>query len=233
MAAPGLRRDVPFARFYAWAVDGKDGELTLTELARHAGRGPNAMALARRHGIIDGRVVVEYARAVGRSPLEALAESLDMDELRAAPTPSGAELLSQVPYGVLLEEVAARMGGAPRSTALSDSGTSVGRWVDALGEMAGVRIAELAEAVGMEYEAFKSKRWRGTFMPTELLAVARAAGGSVHVGLVAQEWLTWAEAGLPPRGREGALEAWPSPEMFTWLEGAASELRRAERRSNN
>ncbi|WP_319076607.1 hypothetical protein [Micrococcus sp. M4NT] len=222
------RSDVPFERFYAWAAAGVEEKLTLAALAHHAGRAPGAMVVAKRQGVIEGRLVVEYARAVGRSPLEALAESLDMDELRAAPEPSQTEMLSQVPYAVMLEEVAARLGGAPRSTSLPTGGTSGGRWIDALGEMTGARIAALAESVGMEYEAFKSKRWRGTFLPTELHAVSEQTGGTMQVGLVAQGWLTWAETKLAPQGREDTLAAWSTADMFAWLEGAVPELRRAE-----
>lgn len=228
MAASGLRRDVPFSAFYAWASAAAGEEVPLAGIASRVGRTYSALAEARKLDVIEGRLVVQYAREVGRSPLEALAESLDMADLRTSPQPSRTETLSQVPYGLLLEEVAARMGGAPSRSPVPVGGTSASRWVDALCEMSGGTITALAPAVGMEYRGFQSKRARDRFMPTELHAVCRETGGTLQVGLVAQGWLTWDETKLPPRGREEAMQEWPSADMFAWLERSAAEMRRAE-----
>lgn len=219
--------DVPFDRFYSWAQSVNGGPLTLAEMARRSGRSRSFYSEARSQGSIDGASVAGYARAVGMSPLGALAESLDADELRSVLEPSQRETLSQVPYNVLLEEVAARFGGPPRTVPIPAGGTTTFRWMEALQANTGMRVSRLAAAVGMAADVFRGKRDRATFSTTELRAITQVTGGSLPVGLVAQGWLTWEEAGLPLSGREELLSTWSNEAVGAWLIESGQELKRA------
>ena len=212
------------------------------DICRISGIKRTTLAQQLVRGKVTEPTVVSISRALGLSPLSALAVFEHYAELatpQQPPTP--AELVSQVATMDLLRAVISRSSpaqggdgesGSPLVPALSPAphATSVRNWVDAVDD--GELRHRVSAATGVAPQNYSAQLTANRLSPELAVATARAAGVGLTGGLVATGLITEDEAGWPPGAKQSALDALSNGELTALagerLQALGKSLRRQE-----
>lgn len=230
---------LPAKAFQRWLHAVAPG-LSTADVCRFSGIKRTTLAQQLVRGKVAETTVVSISRALKRSPLQELASFGNYAELAGdsrGPTP--AELVSQIATMDLLRAVIARsepcQGGTetgrssetPELSAVPH-GTSVRNWVDAVDD--GELRHRVSAATGIAPQNYSAQLTANRLSPELAVATAREAGVAFAGGLVATGLITEAEAGWPPRARQGALDALSDGELTALAGERLQTLGKALRR---
>lgn len=228
MAAQG---EASFARFQSWADLINDGErVSSRRMAAVTGHVPMTYVQAKSRDTLNPQHVITYARGIGESPVAALRAALPWPFLPQDVEPRDDEWLSQVPHEALLLELAGRLGEVRAEYAWPTEGTSVARWLEVLTPRTAGTARGVADAVGIEYRSYVTKKSRGSFTLAELRDLAAMGACSYRMALVAQGVLTWEEVGLDGGRRASVLSSVGTDALLDYVEASLAPMRRAIRR---
>ena len=227
--------------FQAWLHQAAPSAST-ADICRISGIKRTTLAQQLVRGKVTETTVVSISRALGLSPLAALASFEHYAEL-ASPQqpPTPAELVSQVATMDLLRAVISRSSpaqggdGAEGSSVLpalspAPHATSVRNWVDAIDD--GELRHRVSAATGVAPQNYSAQLTANRLSPELAFATARAAGVGLTGGLVATGLITEDEAGWPPGAKQSALDALSNGELTALagerLQALGKSLRRQE-----
>jgi hypothetical protein len=183
---------------------------TTADLCRLAGIKRSTLAQQLVRGKVSVSTVVQVARACDQDPVEALSYFEEYRDLRAGMRPpSSAELISQVTYVCILEQVVARSrqpGLSPEempALCAFPHRYSVRGWFAAVDP--GDLRQRLSASTGVAPQNLSAQLTAGRLASGLAVEAARLAGVSLTSGLVATGMLTPDECGWPRGGREQAL----------------------------
>ncbi|WAP51883.1 hypothetical protein OL239_00465 [Arthrobacter sp. ATA002] len=195
--------------FQTWRAKAAPLEST-ADLCRLAGIKRSTLAQQLVRGKVSVSTVVQVARACDQDPVEVLSFFEEYRGLRdGVRAPTAAELISQVSYVCILEQVVARSrqpGIAPEELpelCPFPHRNSVRGWFEAVDP--GDLRQRLSASTGVAPQNLSAQLTAGRLASALALEAARLAGVSLASGLVATGLLTPDECGWPPGGREQAL----------------------------
>lgn len=203
---------VPAKAFQRW-LQGIAPTASTADICRISGVKRTTLAQQLVRGKVSESTVVSISRAFKTNPVAALASfEAYADLAKPQPSPTQAELVSQIATTDLLHAVIARSlpdtpGSEPAPQPLLSPvphATSVKNWVDAIDD--GELRHRVSAVTGIAPQNYSAQLTANRLTPELAVATAAAAGVGLTGGLVATGLITEVEAGWNQGARQAALD---------------------------